>query len=69
MKTIQTSIGEKWVDICEIDFCNAPSYYRIKPEHREWTAWAHDSGMLLCNEVTMNGVPGWRKIRVREILD
>lgn len=65
-KTIQTKNICGWTDMGEIHFIDRASSYRIKPEPLEFEMWVDERVDMV--RVDMTGMPGWRKIKVREVL-
>jgi hypothetical protein len=67
-KTIQTRVGDVWLNCESVDFCNQPERYRIKPEPREWSMVVGNDGKLYQPELCRSFAQSLT-IRVRKILD
>lgn len=61
-----TADNPQWMDSEDIFFAGNPEYYRVKPEPREWDVWVAGKSVV---EMDMSEYEGWKKTRVREIID
>jgi hypothetical protein len=71
-KTIQfLNVNSNWDDCVRVDFNSEPKFYRIKPEPRTWSVWAHENDKDIIASIPSTWITDdtWKRITVQEVLE